>query len=767
MGFFDHYPYTNFHNVNLDWVLQAVKAWGHTVEVNDQAFQDLEAANASFKAFVTGYLANLDVSDEINDKLDQMLEDGVLAPYMAPYIQTDVSAWLEQHITPTTPAVDNSLSVSGAAADAKITGDAFDAVKKDLSEAENFLVSIDSGINVGTLTTGTYVIPSTGSQGALAYGCISGYIDNYVSGTSALSDRRVPLMFVAGFDKSVYKYTIYGYAAHSVSSASESFTDGKWTTQENVLILPKNAETSCFKFSAIRIDGQGTITEEQAEEILSNIKIMRITDATLTRPGIAADAKKTGEEIGALKEGLNVISPIAPVGLYGNDILPSIGTFANRTNNGITYTWNEGHTECTVSGTAQGLSFSNIYNNMSSLPEGVSAGDLLKIEFNTTDVNLTLQVVFYNANAEQIISTRLTGDTELSVPTNAAGAIIRLRVGDGITVNATVSDIGLYVSNDVSADILSRLTNYGVCYLREGIYPVKRLNMPDGSTIEGFGAKSVIRLINSDFEDRYAIKMGQKCAIKDVTISGPDSHYARTTASATVGGDVGVLWSGASGVYPTNGIISDVRFLNIKGSGIKCTATTMATYRKCAITGCNFENCDAGINIDDVSEFHHISDCSFYGCYYGVINNGGNNRFTGCVFGVNAVHMKIDGSHENSAHSGATNCVFAHAFGFDENGNIVSNAGVALQINDVEFGYLFTGCQFGFGSIDLTGSEGLMFTGCMWSGASNRNVITINGGSGTFFNSCEFANTPTINISDNEATHLINCFLKNGTTVTT
>ena len=61
MPFFDKYPYTNFHNVNLDWVLERVKDWGALVEQNNTAFHDLEEANESFKEYVTNYLQNLDV----------------------------------------------------------------------------------------------------------------------------------------------------------------------------------------------------------------------------------------------------------------------------------------------------------------------------------------------------------------------------------------------------------------------------------------------------------------------------------------------------------------------------------------------------------------------------------------------------------------------------------------------------------------------------------------------------------------------------------
>ncbi len=153
MPFFDHYPYTNFHNVNLDWVLQAVKSWGALVEQNNQNFINLAAANESFKEYinahiaeyeeyVTNYLQNLDVQDEINTKLDRMLETGQLLPYMQPYISTDVSGWLAEHITPTTPPLDTSLTVAGAAADAKAVGDRFASFDPFSDAAKENLLSV-------------------------------------------------------------------------------------------------------------------------------------------------------------------------------------------------------------------------------------------------------------------------------------------------------------------------------------------------------------------------------------------------------------------------------------------------------------------------------------------------------------------------------------------------------------------------------------------------------------------------------------------------
>lgn len=126
MPFFDFYPYSNLHNVNLDWILQRVKEWGEMVERNNQNFLDLQSANESFKEYVTNYLVNLNVQEEIDDKLDRMLESGVLTSYIQPYVSSATSAWLDGNITqPVGVVIDTSLTVQGACADAKVVGDKF------------------------------------------------------------------------------------------------------------------------------------------------------------------------------------------------------------------------------------------------------------------------------------------------------------------------------------------------------------------------------------------------------------------------------------------------------------------------------------------------------------------------------------------------------------------------------------------------------------------------------------------------------------------
>lgn len=83
----------------------------------------LLTAYTQLQNYVNNYFDNLDVQEEINNKLDAMAESGELSALLEPFIPNLVTTWLNEHITPTSPPVDDTLSISGAAADAKVTGD--------------------------------------------------------------------------------------------------------------------------------------------------------------------------------------------------------------------------------------------------------------------------------------------------------------------------------------------------------------------------------------------------------------------------------------------------------------------------------------------------------------------------------------------------------------------------------------------------------------------------------------------------------------------
>lgn len=100
------YPYTDFHELNLDWFLAQFKtltdAWeGQKVDYNkfkedvttefnnlSGKFDTLEETVQSLTRFITNYFDNLDIQKEVNVKLNEMVSDGTLAELLGPYFNT-------------------------------------------------------------------------------------------------------------------------------------------------------------------------------------------------------------------------------------------------------------------------------------------------------------------------------------------------------------------------------------------------------------------------------------------------------------------------------------------------------------------------------------------------------------------------------------------------------------------------------------------------------------------------------------------------------
>ena len=62
------------------------------VNENAEALEELQTLYLQLKSYVDNYFANLDLQEEINNKLDQMVEDGVLQEIITDYLKANV-AW--------------------------------------------------------------------------------------------------------------------------------------------------------------------------------------------------------------------------------------------------------------------------------------------------------------------------------------------------------------------------------------------------------------------------------------------------------------------------------------------------------------------------------------------------------------------------------------------------------------------------------------------------------------------------------------------------
>ncbi len=78
MSIFNEFPYTNFHELNLDWLLDRIRELMDSYRGLENNQFELKNLFNGLKTYVNTYFDNLDVQEEINNKLDQMLEDGSL-----------------------------------------------------------------------------------------------------------------------------------------------------------------------------------------------------------------------------------------------------------------------------------------------------------------------------------------------------------------------------------------------------------------------------------------------------------------------------------------------------------------------------------------------------------------------------------------------------------------------------------------------------------------------------------------------------------------
>lgn len=166
------YPYTDFHELNLDWFMARFK---ELVEEWDSVKEDWN----SLHDYVQNYFDNLNVQTEINNKINAMIADGSFALILTPLVEAalptivdgklpavvasqigavvasqigavvagqlpavaaqaaadEVGAWLEGHVNPDTGyVIDKSLTIGDAAADAEVVGNELDIIKNGLDE---------------------------------------------------------------------------------------------------------------------------------------------------------------------------------------------------------------------------------------------------------------------------------------------------------------------------------------------------------------------------------------------------------------------------------------------------------------------------------------------------------------------------------------------------------------------------------------------------------------------------------------------------------
>ena len=328
------------------------------VEQNTQA---LVNAYNELQGYVNNYFDNLDVQTEINNKLDEMAESGELEEIVSsavlsvaeakveellptvveeqiddvveeqiggvveeqlpgvvnPQIPGAVSNWLDENVDPSSvPVVDTSLTIRGAAADAKATGEYVKLNDKVVDEGfvwKNDIEFEEGYYDVRDGSDTTYLGIKSASK-----------LTN-VKGLKIISGTRPLKMTICAYDKTTHIFVgSWNGASYVIPTVEEAWTDLQ--EFERCYYFPDEYEYGITIF--YKVDISETLVSDGLR-----CYYYSGTDTTLAMPGKAADAKATGDRFSSVEDDIEELTE--SVGDYNewiNENEPSIMSYNTREN---------------------------------------------------------------------------------------------------------------------------------------------------------------------------------------------------------------------------------------------------------------------------------------------------------------------------------------------------------------------------------------------------------------------------------------------------
>ena len=111
---FEQFPYSNFHDLNLDWIISEVKKAIEGFKALSAKTDDFETTLNNALEYINNYFKNLDVQEEINNKLEEMKKNGELADIIAAFLKAPNYYLSVQRMVADTAITNNSVAITAS-----------------------------------------------------------------------------------------------------------------------------------------------------------------------------------------------------------------------------------------------------------------------------------------------------------------------------------------------------------------------------------------------------------------------------------------------------------------------------------------------------------------------------------------------------------------------------------------------------------------------------------------------------------------------------
>ena len=90
MGLFEQFPYTNFHELNLDWIVSIVKDLS-------AKYVELTGDVAGLKTYIDNYFQNMDLSADVRQEIQKLVASGEFDAIVSNAVEQIVPEYMETY----------------------------------------------------------------------------------------------------------------------------------------------------------------------------------------------------------------------------------------------------------------------------------------------------------------------------------------------------------------------------------------------------------------------------------------------------------------------------------------------------------------------------------------------------------------------------------------------------------------------------------------------------------------------------------------------